>query len=522
MSSSVFASGQPTRAALAYLRGALPSSWLGGSDGFAAYVAYRAELRALAYRSGIEAGLQGTDLAGAIARSLDAVPAEDHEQAISAALQAAFREPFAALAQSVRTAPDTLILPVQQTGFQIPLGRILLALLAVPTDIARLGYGVRIAPAAGVAGALKQGGARRELAIAQIGLGGIAALTLADLAIMGRITGRGPSSPALAEAWRRAGHLPWSIRTGATWSGYDRNGMLGVVVAMVADTITLMKLAADADRSDAATSLILGAGEAMLSTALLGRLARLFDALNAAGDADALLAAFAGPPGDGRLVSLARQHEQLLDALESKLPVVAQGLPPARTLWGDPIAASQALKPPLAGASGEDAADATEPAEGGTPSPDATPTPATLIDRWIAAHRALFAKEGGSRSSLSPPGPVQTFSAGPQLVARARLTPAQHDRFQMLAGHAERDPQTGLGARDSLDALVAGRHPDIALQRQWHRASPDGRAQLVQTIVNTFRDRAKQRLTGEFPALGEALSAGWQNTAGPAKPAAKP
>src|SRR5262249_50792560 len=125
----------PTMGALSYLRAALPTSWLGAADDFAKYVNYRAELRGLAYREGVGQGLDGDDLATHVAQRMDDVPPAMHQQALSGALANTFQEPLTGLGATIQQLADGMNVPIAHTGFELPVGRILLPFIKVPTNI---------------------------------------------------------------------------------------------------------------------------------------------------------------------------------------------------------------------------------------------------------------------------------------------------------------------------------------------------------------------------------------------------
>lgn len=508
---AAYENGEPTRAAMDYLRSALPTSWIGAADDFAKTVNYRAELRALAYRDVTSKGLDGEDLETAMAQTMDNVPLSLHKQAVAAALRNTFQEPLGPLGSKIQELADGINLPLPGTSFELPLGRILMPFVRVPLNIAKWSYTngpLALAfPSSAIRQELSSGGAARDLAVAKIGLGTGVAMAASGLALNNVITGRGPSDPQLARAWRAAGNEPYSIKVGDKWYGYNSVEPMGLMLGAIADTFMIARFAKEQDRGDLAASLAFGVGNAMLSKTYLQGVAEFFKTLeepddHTAGYVDRLLAPFLVPQGvaaAARAIDpFQRTHYDLLDTVESRLPYLSQGLPPQRTLWGDPVPVKDGFLPFMTGTA---AAQMLSPVQ--VKSDEAEP-----IDRWIFDHRMDFPRGPDNKLGLTKPGIIQNFSAGNRVSVQLELTPQQHDRLQVLAGNEIKDPASGLGAKDTLNALVEG-HGPANLQRQWDSAPPAAQALIVQTVVNKFRAAAKQQLIGEYPDIQEALSTGF-------------
>jgi hypothetical protein len=494
----------------------LPTTWIGAIDDFATMLNYQAERHALAYRWAAGKGLEGDELQSAIANVTSANPSWLHHQATAAALQNTFKEPLEGVAANLAAMVDGMNIPVGHgTNFELPVGRIIMPFVKIPTNIARWSYTNSplplLMPSSRITEQLAAGGAAKDLALARIGLGTALSTSLAGLALSGTITGRGPSDPQLQRAWQAAhgGDMRHSVRVGDQYYTYNSVEPVGLMAGIVADTYDIMRFAKEEDSGQAALSLVFGAGEALMSKTYLEGVAELFKALEdpdkqSARWFDKLVASAAVPNTVAQFAQALdpwmRQHYHLLDAIEAKLPYLSQGLPPQRTLWGDAIPAKDGYAPFFTGTA---AAKMLSPITVG-PKADAEP-----IDKWIFDNRMAFPRGPDNKLGITKPGIVQNFAAGPHIDAQVELTPEQHDRLQVLAGNELKDPTTGMGAKDTLNALVEGRGAG-SMQRQWDTATNAERALVVQTVVNKFRAAAKQQLIGEFPDLQDAVSAGWQ------------
>lgn len=328
------------------------------------------------------------------------------------------------------------------------------------------------------------------------------------LTLSGTITGSGPSDRELQRAWRAAGNEPHSIKIGDKSYGYNSLEPAGMLMGIIADTHDIMRFAKEEDATQAGLSLVFGTGEALMSKTYLEGVANLFQALQNPDKESAryvqhLIAGAVVPNTVAQFAQAMdpwmRQHYQMLDTIESRLPYISQGLPPQRTLWGDPIPVKDGYMPFMTGTA---AAKMLSPVA-------VRPDDAEPIDRWIFDNRMAFPRGPDNKLGLTKPGIVQSFSGGPHISAQVELTPEQHDRLQVLAGNELKDPATKMGAKDTLNALVEGKYPG-SMQRQWDDASDAERALVVQSVVNKFRTAAKAQLRQEYPDLQEALSAAFQ------------
>ncbi len=507
----------PTQAGASYLRAALPTSWIGAADDFAKYLNYRAYLREGAYRDGVSKGLDGPDLATHVATNLDNVPNWLHQQALAQALRSTFQEPLTGVLQKIQGLVDALNVPVAHTDFQIPIGRIIVPFVKVPANIMRWSYNNtalnRLLPSRAIQSEMAAGGATRDLALARTWLGSAVALSVADLALNNTITGAGPRDPQLQRAWRAAGNEPYSIQLpGQRPVSYNMVEPMGMLTGSIADTFNIMKFAREDGRENLAASLMFGAGNAVLSKTYMQGTANLFEALNEpdrSGDriAQSVALPFLSPQGVAAAAHAidpwVRAHRTLMDNVESRLPIVSERLPPARTLWGDPISQRDAYLPFLP--SNSFVPRFVSPWQLG-PEPGAVEP----IDRWIWDNRTAFPRSASNQLGISKPAEFQSFepSPGSKVSVQVQLSPVQFDRFQELAGNGLKNPTTGLGAKDLLNGLVAGTSTDRDAQAAWNAASPAYQAVIVQRVVNRYRAAAREELMHEFPDLGITVTDG--------------
>lgn len=498
----------------------LPGRALMTSDEFFKTIARGQQTSALAYRRATAEGLSGEGLAARI-HELRTNPTPDMvDQAFDFAAYQTFTKPLGESGAAVqrilaKNRWAQLVMPFVQTPINIfkyatartPLGFIM---KSVRDDVAA-------------------GGARRDLALAQVGMGSMVMATAADYAAQGFITGAAPGDPGQRAAWARAGILPYSIKIPGTdtWVQYTRLDPIGFTVGVAADFAGIMAAWTESDGLELggpqldAVRLSLsekwGLGPQEIEEAIdrlnleqqqAGRITpeRVGGAVVAAlrnnmlsrsylsGIAD-LFGAFEAPSPEMQADSLGRYlqrtaqgfvpysaairtAEQVLDpqlrdaatameALRSMIPGVSEALPPIPDLWGRERETTVGLSP---------VAVSTE-----RDSP---------IDHELIRLRL----------PLNMPG---------KDIQGTRMTPQEYATFVKLAGDGVADPATGLTAKGTLDAMVSGTHPQPGVNEMYRTATdgPDGgKALLIRTILLKYRDAARLQLVNDFPTLRAAIA----------------
>jgi hypothetical protein len=125
----------------------------------------------------------------------------------------------------------------------MPGARYVLPFIKTPTNIIKevvhrnpvLAGASMLLPQSELRADLDAGGARRELAIAKISLGTAVCVAVAGLVASGVVSGGPPEDRKLRRTLERQGWLPYAVRVGDKWYGYNRLDPVGAVVGMVAD-----------------------------------------------------------------------------------------------------------------------------------------------------------------------------------------------------------------------------------------------------------------------------------------------
>lgn len=509
---------QPTMAAWHYLRAALPTTVMGAADDFGSVMQYRSEVRALLWREATAKGLSGEEHSQYIANGMNSVPQAIHQQAFAAAERTTFKEPLTGLAATAQELIDRhMNIPIGNTGFELPFGRMIMPFLKFPANMAKWAYRngpLPLAfPTAGFRAELAAGGASRDLAYARVGLGTTVALTAAALASGAlprvQITGRGPTDPQMNRAWLRAGYRPYSLRVGDQWYEFRQFEPIGMTLGTLADGFDIMRYAHEEDSTQLAWSFALGAGNAMLSKTYMQGFADFLEALHDPDNAgqryvNNLLASLAMPNVAAEFTRMfdpwLRAHQDLQSAVAARTPGFSSTLPAQQDLWGRDIKRDAGFFPPLTG--------------GGLSrmmSPVATaPDTAEPIDKWIWENREAFPEGPQGRLGLSQPQQVESWSNGPHISTQIKLSPQQLHTLRALTGNDLKDPRTGLGALDALNALVSGKNPDDRLQARFDAGSPAERALIVTSEWNRYRKAAKDALARNDQSIQDALGAGFE------------
>ncbi len=497
---------QPTRGMLGYLQSAMPTSWIAGVDDFAKVWEYRANLRALAWR-------QAEGDATEFERLLDNVPSNLHQQAMSQSLKYTFQEPLTGAFADMRNFLDKLNFHVSvpgKSGFDFPVGRLIVPFVKVPANIERMAYRASPLPlvplfrSPQIRAALANPGADRDILMAEMGLGTAMSVGYLAYALSGYITGKGPTDPSLNREWRAAGNQPYSAQIpGARPFTYNWFEPHGTVIAGIADTVNLLKFAKDEDNETLALSLGFGVGQALLSKTYFQGAADFLDGImhpdqDAGRFTSRLLASFV-PQGlqhvGEALDDWRRAHYGIMDAIEANTPLVRQGLPAAQTFWGDPISAREAYLPFLSGKT----AGIVSPATLG-PEPESVEP----IDKWIFDNRASFPHEEETGRGMPAASRSLIYKGGAGVDAMVKLEPNEYARYKELSGNVLKD-EDGLGAKDSLNALVLGAHPSASAQARWDEASPATKALMVRSIVTKFRAGAQKQMREDFPEINASV-----------------
>lgn len=426
--------------------------------------------------------------------------------------------------------PDAITKKLLELRNATPGGVIVMPFLNTPANI--LKYSFERTPLAPLVGRYRAdmaaGGARRDLAMAKIGLGSVIMSVAYDLAMDGHVSGGGPAGDKNArerQALQRGGWQQYSARflTGQDEDGnptyryfaYNRLDPVGLYFGMAAD---IADMARNLDYEDASArqtfeqivvAATFSAAEGMMDKTYLSGFAGFVDAIrNADTDAYRYVRRLAGSLVPAVVAETARQMDpyakqtsDMISQLKSRIPYLSEDVPNRLDMWGDPIGYQSGLS---------QAYDTLSPVY------SKTTAKSSPIDR------EFFKLNYFPPDSVSIP--LKGETDGNTLNLSLRNQPALINEFKMAAGKAgaskllednEDDMFEKKGVyrsyiktlyelgdrnmKQSLNDLVTGKLDSLSLD--YEAASPEDKVEMIQDIMRAYRGAARVQILREHPEL---------------------
>jgi len=456
----------------------MPGRFLGAEDEFFKSIGYRMELNSLAYRKASAEGLEGEELGKRIVEIINNPTEEIHLAASDLARVQTFTNPLGESGQKV-----------QQLANSHPALKLILPFVRTPVNIVKfVGMRTPFAPfAKSFQADMKAGGARRDMALSKMSLGSLVLGVGATMAADGTITGGGPKGKAQRDALRRQGWQPYSMKVGDKYYSFNRLDPLGMFLGLSADLTEIIKYAEDdQDALDVATMATIALAKNLTSRTYLRGLS---DAMNVLSDPDRYAERFfqrqaaSFTPMTSLVANIERSFDPMMratysamDLIISRTPGLSDSLPPRRNLYGEPIV--------LQGGLGW---DFVSPIYSSTRKFD-------FVDNEIV------------ENEVNVNMPRRSIGTGNFSID---LNAEEYDRYVVLAGKELKMPYTNLKTGKTKDVNLHKYLQGMMSSDMYQDASegPDGgRAMLITTIVNAFRDGARKTLLDE----NEALNAEWK------------
>jgi hypothetical protein len=153
------------------------------------------------------------------------------------------------------------------------------------------------------------------------------------------------------------------------------------------------------------------------------------------------------------------------EAIQARIAGLSENLPPRRNLWGEPISTESGLGK---------AYDFISPVS----SRQIKDSP---IDREI-----VRLGDGPQR--------ITKRAHFDGVMANMRQWPKVYDEYTKLAGNELKHPAWGVGAKDYLNAVVSGKHPNSAV---YQILSDDSRKEFIRNAVSNYRGMAQQQILND-------------------------
>jgi hypothetical protein len=441
----------------------LPSRFLMAEDELYRVIGKSMQMRSLAFRQVKQEGLDG-EAAAARMQELLSNPSESMmESALDFSRSLTFTTPLGETGRGI-----------QQAINKMPPVKFVAPFIRTPVNIMKF-VGTR-SPLSPMAQSIRQdiakGGPEADLALSRMTLGSGLMLVSADMALEGMISGSGPTDPDLRREWLET-HQANSLKVGDTWYSYNRADPFGMMLGIAADYAMIAGEIGEEDADKLITGAVIATSKNVFSKTWMRGPAEMVGALSDPERfGDRFIQRFLGtllvPTGVAQVTRTMdpewRDVQSVMDSIKSRTPGYSTDLPARRNLWGEKIMSEGGLGP-----------DIISPVY--TKSVKQAPVSDYMVKNKVEVSMPAKAQLG------------------------VELNPKEYWRFVELAGNALKDPATGMGAKDTLEAVIGGKHP---LSAQWQDATdgPEGgRALIIKSVIQGFRRAAQAKLLEEFPDL---------------------
>ena len=457
-----------------------PGRALMASDEFFKAVAYRMELQARAYRTAVDEGLEGDEFVQRVNGILTNPPADIKMDAVNFGRYQTFTNALSEtpFGEPTKLQPGKFFTKVRD-HFPLGLGVIAAPFLRTPINVVK--YASARGPLApfmpSVRADIQAGGARKELALARIATGSAMLSITGLMAIKGQITGQGPANYNERRIKEMTGWKPNSILVGDTYYSLERADPIAQILLMSANIYEVVGQAEDDnDGLDLLTAGAFTIAHSLSSKTFYNGLSELLSAYDSASrDPDnqqnavvkyvqrlgastvpAIVAAEAR-----RQDPTLRAANTLVEQFKRRLPGYSKDLPPRRNMFGEPIVLEGGLGPDF------------------------------MSPFYQSGKKYNDVATQMSMNEMATTMPGRTIDG-------VELTTIQQDRYITLSAGLDKDgkPMSGGSLHQRLSQLIKTPQYKNATVGQ------DGmQAQMITTVINDYRSRARKMMLQEFPDL---------------------
>lgn len=355
---------------------------------------------------------------------------------------------------------------------------------------------------------LAAGGARADLAYARLLTGSGLMMVIGDMSLKGLVTGEGPQNFAERQTLKRTQNWqPMSIQIGGEWFSYRGLEPVATAIGLTAKIVELLQTDdwddENKEMTDVALVAAMSIANEMTSETYMSGVSSFLEASSSPERFGKSffnrLAGSVVPTGFSQLNRslldpMAREAVSAMDAVQARTFGLSKTLPSKRDLWGKEITyASQWGKAydlivPIYGTTGED--------------PEPIDTELLRLGAPMGRPKKLVTFEG--------------------VDVNLAMMPESYSRYLQLAGNELTestlgipvDPMTGMGLKDTLNALVTGNHPRSQIYKlDMQTDGQDGsRARMIRSMVQAYRDAAKDQILLEFPEIAERVVQGREDS----------
>ena len=454
----------------------LPSRSLMASDEFYKTIGYRAEVQALGMRQAQAEGLKGKEAWDRMVQIANDPPENLRIDAVDQAMYRTFND-----------APGAVLQAFINFREKIPAAWIVMPFLGAVGKITKHSFErTPLAPMMqSVRADIAAGGARADLALARMATGTAILATTLDFADSGRISGSGASmDKGEREAAMRQGWKPWSIQVNGVWHPYNRLDPIGMMVGFAAESAERIRRGEiqedDVDEWQEVMAMGVGAiGQSVVSKNYMRGVSDFFAFMSDPtryGEKYVSNIAASFLPFTALAGSIERMDDPIIreaqtpwDAINAKLIGASDKLSPSRSLWG--------LERTSAGPYGR-AYDFFSPVASSRIAPEPIDTEILRL--------APFAAQDNVDGSAPTRIAKRTSFGG--VTVNMKEYPQVYDAYVRLAGNELKNPDNGLGAKDFLNAVLAGQVPE---SKMYKGLSDANRIRFINNVVQRYRKAAQ-------------------------------
>lgn len=510
----------------------IPGRALTASDEFFKSTNYRAELWAQAYRTASEeverGALKPAKLKERIADIINDPPEDIRLKAADMAAYNTFTSPPGEISQRLMKLRNGLD---ESTG--TPIGTMLMPFINTPGNIMK--YAFERTPLAPLMSRFRAdmaaGGARRDLALARMGLGSITLAVALDLAMDGHITGRGPAGTGNKDAGQRQaqariGWQKYSIRvptkyrngkpTDFRYYAFNRADPVGGQLAMAAELAEAINNSDGTNLegvSEVLSALVLSNAQIYMNKSYFSGITKFIDAVTDPeryGESyfNSLAESFVptGVAEAARFVDPVQRHvTNMTDGLIKRTPGLSSSLPPRLDFWGKPIEYGSGLGPVY---------DALSPIYS-----KSTET-AEPIDKeffklnYFPTHASSIRVDGGNVDLKNLPKARNALIEYTASTKASKLLEANEEAlFDARRKAVIRDLEVlgSLTLKEALNGIVTNSNDELVEHfvrrgsdtESYLEADTDEKQQIIKDVISAYRSAATLQVVREFPEISE-------------------
>jgi len=317
----------------------LPGRALQAEDDMFKVINYRMELNALAVRQATSEGHKGPELAKRIQELLDKPTEEIHLGAVDFARENTFTNSLGSDGKNL-----------QRIINDYPVLKIMMPFMRTLVNIEK--YTLKHTPLAmfaqSVRNDLRAGGAKRDMALGKMTVGSMFSTWGVYQAMQGNITGAGHQWRGVRAADYRQGWQSYSIKgPDGDWIKYDRFDPVGMYLGLVADAYEISVYGSHEDATEAAQAVSMALYKNMTNKTYAKGFTDFHQAITMGGNywnnwiknwvSSTVPYTSLINTGKKMVDPVARDSQNILDRIRSRIPGLSQDLPPRMNLYGDSI-----------------------------------------------------------------------------------------------------------------------------------------------------------------------------------------